>query len=118
MHVEPTEGSKGITRLRMVRYYVYKLWFCVKCLLVKDDVIVNGWFSGEDVKNTQEHIIEVLKPKHDDIILEYGCGTGMHLNRLSKHCEKIVGLDHIRCTVNRAQKINAEAKGEYAIKVR
>ena len=38
-------------------------------------------------------LLKLLKVKKDDIILDLGCGSGIHMQLLSPKCKKIVGLD-------------------------
>jgi len=77
-------------------------------MIFKDHVKINGYLATEEVKCVQKFLMSQLAPEEKDTILEFGCGTGMHLDALSKRCWKIVGVDHLTPMVKKAREFNKE----------
>jgi ubiquinone/menaquinone biosynthesis C-methylase UbiE len=84
---------------------LYKTWYGLKSRLLRDEFAINGWSKQEHIE-IQKYIVEVLKPQKQDEILEFGCGTGLHLRNFSNFCREIVGIDHLKCMIERVKKNN------------
>lgn len=81
---------------------IVRFWFALKCKVLGDRLEINGWTQGEYTE-IQEHIINVLMPNRLDEILEFGCGSGLHLCKISDLCKKIVGIDNSKPMLARSR---------------
>jgi len=84
---------------------LYKIWYGLKSRLLRDDFAINGW-SEEEHLEIQKYLIEVLNPQKQEEILEFGCGTGLHIRNFSGLCREITGIDHLGSMIERAKKNN------------
>jgi cyclopropane fatty-acyl-phospholipid synthase-like methyltransferase len=54
--------------------------------------------------------LSALDPKHDDVVLDAGCGTGVNFSLIHSHVSKIVGLDFSEEQLKRAKRRISEEK--------
>ena len=52
-----------------------------------------------DIENEAKGILELLKIKNTDLVLEIGTGTGELALKLSGHCKKVVAIDVSRTMI-------------------
>ncbi len=50
-------------------------------------------------------LLKLLKIKKNDIVLDLGCGSGIHMQLLSPKCKKIIGLDISKEMIAKAQSL-------------
>ncbi len=90
--------------LKILRKTYFKLTYSLLHYLVKDDVQVMGWPGIEDHINIQNDLINKVKFKPTDVVLDLGCGTGLTTKRLSPMVKSIIGVDNCQGMLIRARK--------------
>ena len=88
-------------------------------VFIKGDDVYDDFYSAiydklvfNNLKNDYEieKIMNETKPNNDSVILDIGCGTGHHVNKLSKYNLNIIGIDSSQSMINTAKNNYPECK--------
>ncbi len=72
---------------------IYHQWFNLRGRIFDgESARVNSWTDQENAA-IEAHLLTQIAPQPSDVVLDYGCGNGMHLKLMSPKCQHMVGVD-------------------------
>ena len=71
--------------------------------------------KGDGLLLVETHLVELLNLSNSDTLLDVCCGNGLITNRLSKHCNTVLGIDFSPLLIDIATQNNTYSSVEYLV---
>lgn len=85
---------------------IYKALYTLSALIIPNAYRASGW-EKQQYQEIPRYLLEKLALDQNDIVLDFGCGTGVWDRIIAPRVEKLIGLDHLPGMVKRAKKVTA-----------
>lgn len=87
---------------------IYKIWFFIRGKIFRSDSPrVNSW-TDEQNQSIEKYLVNTIRPGKQEEILDFGCGSGLHLVKISNLCKRVVGIDCSKAMVQIAKRNTVE----------